>query len=167
MSGFIRVSSMALLIAATIGGCNRDTDTSPPNIHYAQQECDACRMIVSEDRFAAALVLSGEREVRKLVFDDVNCLIQHMSKEPLAANSHAYVHDFETKTWIVASSATFVRSAKLHTPMASQVIASSSRQSAETLLKDYPGSILSWNEVQALFSPRHPAAAASTEASKP
>ena len=52
------VRPAAVLAAGLIlaSGCGRRSDTGPPELHYGQDVCAACNMIVSEERFAAAVV---------------------------------------------------------------------------------------------------------------
>jgi len=67
--------SLWLLISILLAGCQKDQ--GPPKIRYGEETCDHCRMIISEDRFAAAYRLNSGL-VKK--FDDIGCAIQHQEK---------------------------------------------------------------------------------------
>jgi len=139
-------------LALLAGACNRPPDTSPPQIRYGEQECDACRMLVSDERFAAALVFEQDGHVTKLVFDDVNCVFSYLSDHPAGNSYTVYVHDLDTRAWLDARTAFFVRSDRLETPMASQIAASSSASGADNLLKRYPGQRLTFAQVAKRFT---------------
>jgi copper chaperone NosL len=136
-----------------LGACSRPPELSPPEIRYGEHECDRCRMLISDERFAAALVFADGRHVTKLAFDDINCVYSYLADHPVAAPLSVYTHDFESRAWLDARSATFVRSEKLETPMASQVAAAPSREAAARLLERYPGALLSIEEVARMFTP--------------
>lgn len=136
-----------------LGGCERAADTSPPSLRLGEQECAWCRMLVSEERFAAALVYKTSHEVTKLVFDDVNCVFGYLSEQPLSDPYKVYVHDLNTGAWLDARTAVFVRSERLETPMASRVAATSVRADAQKLLERFPGEILTYDHLAKLFTP--------------
>lgn len=160
----LRTSLLAAL-ALGLGACSRQPDLSPPQIRYGEHECDWCRMLISDERFAAALVFEDAGRVSKLAFDDINCVYNYLADRPPAVPATIYTHDFETRSWLAARAATFVRSDKLETPMASQVAAAASRETAARLLERYPGTLLSIDEIARLFTPAHSSGAQPT--SKP
>lgn len=138
--------------ALVAGACRRPPDTGPPQIRYGEHECAACRMLVSDERFAAALVLEQGGKVTKLAFDDINCVFAYLSEHPPAGTHHVYTHDLETRAWLDARQAVFIRSARLETPMASQVAAAPTSAAAEKLLSRYPGERLTFEEVAKHFT---------------
>lgn len=150
----IRVLTCVLLsgVAMFGGACSRPPDTSPPQIRYGEQECDSCRMLVSDERFAAALVFERDGKVTKLVFDDINCVFGYLSDHPVAGSYTVYTHDLDTRAWLDTRAAFFVHSAKLETPMASQIAAASTSDGAESLLKRYPGERLTFDQVTKRFT---------------
>lgn len=137
-------------IAATVAppGCGREQDVSPPDIVYGQTECDSCRMIISEESFAAAAVLVTADGVRKSAFDDIGCLLGFLKDQPPNARAIAYVHDHPSRRWLDASTATFVRSDALQTPMASHLAACQSQADAEALLRRYAGAVLTLDQLR-------------------
>jgi len=67
--------SLWLLISILPAGCQKGQGL--PKIRYGEETCDHCRMIISEDRFAAAYRLNSGL-IKK--FDDIGCAIQHQEK---------------------------------------------------------------------------------------
>jgi copper chaperone NosL len=149
-----RVLTCSLLasLALLAGACSRPPDTGPPQLRYGEQECDACRMLVSDERFAAALVFDQQGEVTKLAFDDINCVFAYLSDHPRSGPYQVYTHDLNTHAWLDARTALFVHSEKLETPMASQIAAASSPEGLERLLNRYPGAQLTFEEVAKRFT---------------
>jgi copper chaperone NosL len=141
--GLPLLGAAALLVA----GCGRATDLSPPAIVYGEHECEHCKMIISEQRHAAALAVREGRNVSRWAFDDVGCLLDWLGEHPPAGEWTPYVHDLTTGEWLDARTARFVQSERLETPMASQLAASASQEGARRLLEQYPGTIVSFNDL--------------------
>lgn len=142
----------SLIVLAVSTGCNRAPDMAPPEIRLGEQECDWCRMLISDERFAAALVVNEADAVRKLAFDDINCVFGYLADHPPSGKYKVYTHDFQNRTWLDAHAAIFVHSAKLETPMAAQLAAAPSRNAAQQLLERYPGDLLAYEDVARLFA---------------
>lgn len=157
-----RNSISALVVAAALGasltGCGRNEDLAPPQVLYGESECEQCRMIISEEPFAAAAVVVSADGVRKASFDDVGCLVEYVAAQAGGAQITAYVKDYQTKAWVDASRALFVRSGRLKTPMASHAVALGERAAADRLLQQYPGRLLSYDELRAALNSPEPAA---------
>jgi copper chaperone NosL len=142
--------ALPLAVAVLLPGCERGGQLAPPEIHYGQDVCAACNMIISEERFATAMVLEPEMDrYASLAFDDVGCMFEYEKKDaelPIAAR---YVHDHETGAWIEAALATYVLSPAVQTPMGSGVIACEANETAQSLLRRHTGELLSWSELSA------------------
>lgn len=85
----------------------------PPAIRYGRDRCDACGMIISDPRYAAA-ARHGPVAYR---YDDIGCLVGHSGTALAARRATGYVHDAESHDWLEAASAAFVRSPAISTPM--------------------------------------------------
>lgn len=145
------VAAAAVWLALAVG-CGRSDDRSPPQVAYGQTECEHCKMIVSDEPFAAAACVRGDDGVRKIAFDDVGCLLDYLKEKPDPAPVAMYVHDFKTLRWMPAAQATYVRSDKLQTPMASNLAACETLQAADALLAQYPGDVLTFDDLLRLKS---------------
>ena len=137
--------------AAATAGCGERPSVSPPQIHYGQDACAACGMIISDERFAAGLVTGTAGRYQTFAFDDLGCLLDHeaaLRDEPVAAR---YVRDFQAARWREAESAFYVHCTALHSPMAFNLAACGSREDAEALGAERGGEILDFQRVQRRF----------------
>jgi nitrous oxide reductase accessory protein NosL len=118
----------ACLCMLVLGACSASDDLAPPHVLYGQQECDACRMMISDERFAAALIVEVDGARAALAFDDIACLFDYERTHENAAILKRYVHDVASRQWLDATSAMFTQSATLQTPMGSGIAAVASRE---------------------------------------
>ncbi len=137
-----------LLSALALAGCRRSEDPSPPNIHYGETECELCRMIVSDEPFAAAAVIKSADGVKKIAFDDIGCLLDYMQENP-NQDVTGYVHDHTSRAWIEASRAFFLRSNDLQTPMASHLAAFVNAAGVDVMQSRFPGERVSFSDLRA------------------
>jgi copper chaperone NosL len=124
-------------------------------------------MIISDEPFAAAAVIASSDGVRKVAFDDIGCLLDFLREAPRGARVTSYVHDYETREWIDAAQAVFVRSESLQTPMASNLGACKSRAAAAALVQRFPGVMSGFAELRAAAGVSAGDDRASTERSAP
>ena len=143
---------VCIMVTAACGGPTI-TPELPPEIAYGEDVCDQCNMIISDERYAAGLVVEvepGRYEHR--IFDDIGDLLvyeqEHVDELTVAAY---YVHDYGSKEWIDGRSAFYISSDELLTPMglglaaAAQAAASvtvrrcSASSSAARLARRQPG----------------------------
>ncbi len=132
-----------LLILAACSGSNSDQPV-PPTIHYGEDICEFCGMIISEERYAAAYVtVAGHGHA----FDDIVDMVQaHLEKQEDV--SAFFVHDYNDKNWIRAEIAYYVLSQELPTPMLSGLAAFTSAERAQEFITELgEGQILTFNEL--------------------
>lgn len=142
---------IALVALAMLAGCSQPQEPSPPVIYFGQHECDVCRMIISDDRYAAALVHVDDRgRFMSMAFDDIGCLLeleQEQEGQTLQIVAR-YVTDAETGQWLDASDATYLHSKSLRTPMAYYLAALPDRNRAAAMQQEHPGDILTFEQVR-------------------
>ena len=144
---------IAILALSIITACsgNVNDEPSPPTIHYGEDACELCSMIISEETFAAAYVA---RDGKGHVFDDVGDMVQtHIQNQEAIA---FFVHDYESKAWLRAENASFVHSDELHTPMLSGLAAFASLEKAEALATELGGEVLTFEELSTLYQGMSP-----------
>jgi copper chaperone NosL len=112
-------------------GRSPDSD-GPPAIRLGRDRCDACGMIISDLTYAAA-AREGPAVYR---YDDIGCLIRGAGRALAARRASAYVWDAAAHAWIDASSATFVRSPAIRSPMGYGVAA---YRTPEAARRAHPG----------------------------
>jgi len=121
---------------------------SEPKIYLNQDTCHRCRMLISDIRFAAAMLLSGENDFRK--YDDIGCMLSEYVEE---RDKHevlaVIVHDYLSGKPIKAENAWFVVAdvEKLWTPMAYGVIALENYEEAVKQAEKYDGEMMNWEEL--------------------
>jgi copper chaperone NosL len=143
MSRATLARACALLIAGAAAGCRGEAELAPPEIRYGESVCVECDMIISDERFAAAILVEGPRGPEARLFDDIGDLLAHEKGRPELRVLARYVHDLGTREWLEAGSAVFLRSPTLHTPMVSGIAAFADRAGAERQSAETPGEILS------------------------
>ena len=137
-----RVLGWALRAAAILGCAPRAE--GPPAIRYGESACTQCRMLISEERYAAARRPPGEAEV----FDSVECLIGRIRQDRVEAP--AWVHDYDSAAWMDARLAHYVRSAQLQTPMGGGLVALADGSAAAELAQRVEGRVARFAELTAV-----------------
>jgi len=148
MNREVLACACALLMSVPAAGCRREAELAPPEIRYGESVCVECDMIISDERFAAAILVEGPRGPEARLFDDIGDLFAYESGRPELRVLARYVHDLGTREWLDAESAVFLRSPALHTPMVSGIAAFAARADAERQNAETPGEILSLDELR-------------------
>ena len=143
-------ASLLVLVTACSGGTT--AELSPPTIHYGEDICEFCGMIISDERYAAGYLTSRGAS---RIFDDVGGMaIHHLQKqEDVAA---FFVHDHEDKHWIRAETAHYVLSSELSTPMLHGVAACATAEKAARLAGKVNGQVVSFEQLLTHFQKQTP-----------
>ena len=108
------INVVAWLIAAgVLAGCQPTGANRPPTVRFGEEACAECRMIISDERFAAAVVTATGEAFK---FDDIGCVIEHETDQ-IRPDVAYWVRDFRSREWLNAREATFVHSASIASPM--------------------------------------------------
>jgi copper chaperone NosL len=149
MARFIGMAFVVL--AGASAGCGRETGEAPPQIRYGQDTCAVCGMIISDERFAAGLVIGTAPRYQALAFDDLGCLLEYERSAPDAAVAARYVRDFQAPQWRDAGTAVYVHGPALHSPMAFNLAASATAADARALAAARGGDVLDYASVRLRF----------------
>jgi copper chaperone NosL len=134
--------SFVILLAA----CNATSgEIQPPEIHYGEDICDACGMLISDAKFAAATV-EEDGVARK--FDDIGDLLAYYAARPGAKVKAYFVHDYPSENWLRAENAYFLQSEQIHTPMAHGIAAYADRVAAEAAAQKFGVPIMTFDELR-------------------
>jgi copper chaperone NosL len=153
------VTAIGLAVLA-LAGCASD---GPPTVRYGHEECAHCRMIVNDERFAAAVVTPAG-EVRK--FDEVSCLVDSLKDQPGAAGK-LWVRAYRPTGWLDARAAVYVHGPKLQTPMGSGLAAVADRSQADALAAELGGKVLRFDELADFLARQAEADAAGVPGGRP
>lgn len=118
----------------------------PVEIHYASDECVHCKMMITDNEFAAQLVTEKGKALK---FDAIECLaVYHRENEDDLKDARLWVSNYnEPGTWLDAFEAQYVKSEVIKSPMGESLLALPTKQAADEHLEDKPGRLLRWNEM--------------------
>jgi copper chaperone NosL len=133
-------------------GCGDAPSIAPPEIRLGQDVCDVCGMIISDDRFAAGLVVRRDGVYETRAFDDIGCLLAYEENHPDETVAARYVREFRTRTWLDAETAAYLHSEHLHTPMAFGLAALAAEADARALAGEFPGDLIGYATVCERFA---------------
>jgi copper chaperone NosL len=140
-----RRGALGGVTAMALAACS----AGPEPIEFGQAVCQHCHMTVADPRYAAELVTMKHR-VR--VFDAVECLAAYVAAgEGDAGQVHSlWVADYLAPGELLeVERASFVRSARLRTPMDAGLVAVARRDAADSLARALDGEVVSWSAVLA------------------
>jgi copper chaperone NosL len=138
-----------LVSAMVIGTClfMSSCSVEPEPLQYGKDACYVCKMTLMDNRFGAEVV-STKGKVFK--FDDTNCLVNFLNTRFVPDNeiAHCLITDFASPGILIdAKTASYVKSEKIKTPMASNIAAFQDKISLEGQNDSWKGIELSWGEL--------------------
>jgi copper chaperone NosL len=148
-------AAVLLTLVLLLAGCRRP---GPRAIAYGSESCAHCHMTIADPRFSAELLT---RTGKAIPFDDVGCLAAWLAEHALPV-AGSWVVSFTDSRWIRADSATYLHTDRLHTPMASGLVALRPGREADSVQALLGGWLLSWPEVLSRPHDHSPAAAPSS-----
>ncbi len=149
----ILLLSIIFLLLVTACKANTSSKPAPPKIHYGEDICEFCGMIVSEERYAAGFIT---QEGQEIIFDDIGDMVQALLNNQVETTA-IFVHDHDNHTWIRAESAYFTYSQDLPTPMLSGLAAFSGSDNAELFAADFEeGQVLTFDELLTFYRENPP-----------
>jgi copper chaperone NosL len=120
-------------------------EPQPPEIHYGKHICDACGMLISDAKFAAASV---EEDGTARKFDDIGDLVAFYAAFHDVKVKAYFVHDYPSEKWLRAEAAYFVKSEQIQTPMAHGIAAYADRATAEAAARKYGVKVMTFAELR-------------------
>ena len=153
---FIMFAALLLLALPACAG-EAGAEPTPPTIHYGEDICEFCGMIVSEERFAAGYITpTGEERI----FDDIGDMVQAHLRDQAEAVA-LFVHNYHDHTWIRAETAHYLLSPDLPTPMLSGLAAFPTAAEASSLAGELGGQLLTFEELLSHYREDSPSSALS------
>ena len=147
--------ALLVLLAAIVAvqGCAKSGDPAPVEIYPEEDVCETCRMLITDQRFAAECLMKKSRAKK---FDDVICLIRYFDMAATLGiakreDVRAYfVKDYDSREWIDAYKAHFVK-ANVVTVMGYGVVAFKSADRATQFARDFSGQLLAFDELWEIY----------------
>ena len=141
---------VAACLCAVAAGCFGATEDRPPSLRLGEEACDRCRMLINDDRFAAALAMAdGE----KRIFDEIGCLLEYQAANTAPVRRY-WVRCYRSSQWLDAQQAFFVHSLQLHTPMGCGLAAVPTFAEARELADELHGRIVRFDELTKVMKSR-------------
>jgi len=132
-----------LLLAACAPA--RDVTPQPPEIVYGQDLCEACGMIISDAKFAAATItLEGQPHK----FDDIGDMVVYHMEHPEEQVRAWFVHDYETETWLRGEEVFYVLSSEIDSAMGHGVAAFTAKANAQAFADRLSVPVLTFDEMR-------------------
>lgn len=143
----LHVGTLVLLAACLVlEGCGRQSADGPPEVRLGDSVCDACNMIISDERWATATMVDGPRGAEARLFDDFNCQVRYEGANADLVVLARWSRSHATLAWIRTEGASFLMSPNLRTPMASKTAAFASPTEAQLAQADLTGEVMSFAE---------------------
>lgn len=140
------IARLVVVLSVALAACGAAKADGPPQIEYGRDVCVRCAMIIEDARFAAAYRLEDGTEKK---FDDVGDLLLHgeFFGELDLAGTTVWVSDFDDATLIDASTASYVPTLAVASPMGHSILAFADRQRAEQVADEFGADVIDWETV--------------------
>ena len=135
---------VATILMLSLSGCS----TSPQPIRIGQDNCDFCKMTITDNRFGAEIVTKKGKVFK---FDDEHCVVGFLDSNKIEQQQIAgiYFTNFSSPHQLInVKEAHFLQSPSLKSPMNGNIAAFSNEDSLINLLPTFKGNKISWEDMQ-------------------
>lgn len=142
--------SLLILVLALAACAPGSAIPVPPEIHYGEDICADCGMIISDPRFAAAYAHEIEPgRYESLMFDDMGDLVGNLKANQDRTVTDLWAHDYWSEEWLDAETAFYVVSTEIRSPMGHGIAAFAEEAKAQELAAELHVEVLDWNRMRA------------------
>ena len=135
--------ALRLMALALVAGCS----AGPPAIAWGTDNCDFCRMTITDERYAAAAITATGRTVR---FDAIECLAGWVAAQEKPPRS-LWVTDISHPGGLIpVAEAHFYRGTGSHSPMGGGLVATAAGTDSSGTGAALGAGPLSWEDVREL-----------------
>ncbi|OGU38157.1 MAG: hypothetical protein A2315_08125 [Ignavibacteria bacterium RIFOXYB2_FULL_35_12] len=120
---------------------------SPEPINYGKDECEYCRMLISDNRYGSE-VITDKGKIYK--FDSIECLVEYALEQNILGDEKQtfLVTDFSNPLKLVdAKSAFYVHNDNIRSPMGLNVSAFGNESDMQKFFSDNNGRKIIWLDV--------------------
>lgn len=122
----------------------------PQPIEYGKDQCSFCKMNVVDKTHAAQYVTLKGKQFK---FDAIECMVNDLNEKNEEDIAILLVANYGNPGEMIdATTATFLISKEIKSPMGANLSAFSSKNRAEALLHKHGGAIYSWKTLKQKFS---------------
>lgn len=146
------INVIVFVASLAVAGCDQTELSGPPELRLGRDECAACGMLIDDAKSSSALLVDRAGHREHLIFDDIGCMVDYQREERADVKILGeFVHDYATVQWHDGASASFVIAdpEKLHTPMASGIVACSDEVTAQRIGAVSAGRVILRGELDA------------------
>lgn len=119
--------------------------SQPEPISLNKDQCDFCKMTISDGHFGAELITKKGRVYK---FDDIDCMARYIKSGETSEFENYYVNDFTKENELInAVEATYVSSDELNSPMGGNYAAFRNQARAEEFILKNKGSLITWKDI--------------------
>ncbi|MCA0429973.1 MAG: nitrous oxide reductase accessory protein NosL [Bacteroidetes bacterium] len=117
--------------------------SGPEKINLNKDDCDNCKMSISDKRFACELVTEKGRVYK---FDDISCLVSfNQENKDKTNNALFYIQDYITPNELIQhSNLIFITGENVNSPMGGNIAAFSNKDSAEVYKNKWEAAKIDW-----------------------
>lgn len=94
-----------------LSACSEAPQTGPVDVRFDRDICERCRMVLSDPRFSAQVRYVANNRSGVSKFDDIGCAVVWLQENKLQNDKQVeiWVTDYQTRDWIDARKATYVK----------------------------------------------------------
>lgn len=131
---------VVVMLSFTISACG---NSGPEKINLNKDDCDNCKMSISDKRFACEIVTEKGRVYK---FDDISCMISFTQENKDKANNASfYIQDYLTPNELTQhNNLIFVEGENVNSPMGGNIAAFLNKDSAETYKNKWQATNVDW-----------------------
>jgi copper chaperone NosL len=144
----LKTNQAKLVVSAFFILCFSACNTNPQPIRTGKDNCDFCKMTISDNRFGAEIVTKKSKIYK---FDDEHCLVAFLHSKQIVPEQIAAVYftNFNNPHGLInVMDAHFLQSPTLKSPMNGNIAAFSSKDSLVAMLPQFKGNKISWEDMQ-------------------
>ena len=136
------VLTIMLLFSIATFSCSNN---KPVPINLNKDNCDYCSMGISDGQFGSEIITEKGRAYK---FDDIICMVNYCKENPKNSIAAYFVHDYSKQNILIpASSAYFLSSDAIHSPMRGGIIAFSNENIKNEVNKKYKAKTITWDTI--------------------
>lgn len=120
--------------------------SGPETININKDDCDNCKMSISDKRFACELVTEKGRAYK---FDDLACMMSYKNdNKDKMLNAHFYINNYLLPNDLLLSDKlTFVEGENVGSPMGGNIAAFTKKDSADSYVVKLNAKIVTWQTI--------------------